>query len=454
MSSLRQFVAGVLVGGGTLLATGNDAMAQRNTSRSTAGVSSTRGDWQRRVLRQGPTRPPGTRLAAASTHRLAQYPTPARTAPALGGAEEHLNIGGEPAQPDQPDHRLPEEGLPEDTAYDPSPAPTAETIFEPDATAHPSGCSECADCGGDPYCDQSSQCYDGCDGGCGACLDCSGADYMWGVPKPLWMQDLSLFAGVHGFKGPADLGRNGNFGLQEGVNFGSAIGGPVAIGFQVGLTAVQSNFFGDQTDQSLVLQQGLDITTADRDQVFFTAGVFHRALCGGWQGGVALDLLHEAYYDRGDLTQLRAELGYVFIGGRREIGYFGSYGTGSDTFRLADQSLIELEPTDMSAFYYRRYFQAGGEGRLWAGFTGRRDALLGAELLIPVGHSWAIENRANFLIPRQRRGSAGQPQESWGLTIQLVWYPGQPARCAGQSLFRPLFSVADNATFMSDVLRR
>ena len=220
------------------------------------------------------------------------------------------------------------------------------------------------------------------------------------------------------------------------------------------MTAVQSNFNGNQTDQSLVLQQGLDTTTADRDQIFLTAGLFHRAPCGGWQGGVAFDLLHDTYFDRADLTQIRTELGYVMAGGQHEFGFWGAYGSGRDTFQLADQSLLDLDPTDQFNFYIRRYFAGGGEGRLWAGFTGRSDAVLGGEILVPVGRSWAIESGANFLIPRQPRGTLGQPQESWGLAIQAVWYLGQPARCAQRSIFRPLFRVADNGTFMYDVLGR
>ena len=264
------------------------------------------------------------------------------------------------------------------------------------------------------------------------------------------MQDLSLFAGVHGFKGPADQGRNGNFGLQEGVNFGSPIGGPFPIAFQVGMAAVQSNFSGDQADQSLATGNQLDVRRGDRDQIFLTTGLFHRAPCGGWQGGVAFDLLNDAYYDRADLTQFRTEVGYVFAGGCREVGYFGAYGSGTDSFRLADQSFLHLDPTDMHALYYRRYFNQGGEGRVFAGFSGQGDALLGADLRVPVGHSWALENRVGYLVPKQARGAPGQPEESWGLTIQLVWYPGRSARCINRSPFRPLFGVADNATFMVD----
>lgn len=442
MSSLRQIIASVVFGGWTLLVLCGISAAQENTETMAPGVSPAWGDWQQRVLRGGRARPPGAGLAAAPRHRTPQWTArrqnPVRTASAT------VDTGGPNAN--LPDDQTPFNPLTPDTAYDPAGVEGA-VMMEQGITPDLPGCSDCVDggggCGGS-Y-EECGGCYGGCYGGYGA-----GGLSLCGLPAAVWAKDLSMFAGVHGFKGPPDQGRNGNFGFHEGANFGSPLGGPLGVGFQAGMAAVHSNFSGDQVDQTFGTDNHLEVRRGDRDQIFFTTGLFRRATCWGLQGGIAFDLLHDAYYDRADLTQVRTELGYVFGGGLREIGYFGAYGTGNDTFRLRDGTLLGLEPTDMFAFYYRRYAAQGGEGRLWAGFTGRGDALLGAELRIPIGRSFALENRFNYLLPEQGRGATGQPEEAWGLTIQLVWYPGRWSRCTDQSPFRPLFGVADNATFMSD----
>jgi hypothetical protein len=250
-------------------------------------------------------------------------------------------------------------------------------------------------------------------------------------------------AGVQGFKGPFDQGRNGNFGLHEGVNFGAPLGGPWGWGYQVGFLTTQSNLSGDQA--------GDHVRRAARNQFFFTAGVFCRAPCSGWQWGVAFDLLRDTYYANADVTQVRTEIGYVLAGGCAEIGYWGAYGTGGDEVILGETNLI-IEPTDLFAFYYRRHFSTAAEGRLWAGFTGCGDGLLGADLRIPLGGGLAIENCVNYLIPDEGKGVPGQREESWGLSIRLVWNLGQSARCAQQSPYRPLLGIADNSLLMVDAL--
>ncbi len=309
------------------------------------------------------------------------------------------------------------------------------------------GIEGCADCGG-------GECG-GCDcgGACGPydCATCGHAGYCGGcqplggllgtLPSAWWARDFSIFLGVHGFKGPTDLG---NFGIHEGVNFGAPVGVAPALGYQFGFTAVHSNFSGYQT------AGGAAELDDERDQIFLTAGLFRRAPCGGWQWGVAFDLMHDSYYGVADLKQIRTETGFVSADGRREIGYFGAYGSGGDDLILLDRDNIGLEPTDMFAFFYRRNFCNGGDGRLWAGFSGAGDGLLGADLRAPLGKSWAIENRINYLIPSEGHGDGGYQQESWALSIRLVWYLGQPAQSALRSPYRPMFDVADNSTFMTD----
>ena len=42
----------------------------------------------------------------------------------------------------------------------------------------------------------------------------------------------------------------------------------------------------------------------------------------------------------------------------------------------------------------------------------------------------------------------GQVRETWGVAMNLVWYPGRSARCVGESCYRPVLNVADNSQFM------
>ena len=163
-------------------------------------------------------------------------------------------------------------------------------------------------------------------------------------------------------------------------------------------------------------------------------------------------MLFDRYYARTLLQQIRSDSSFVLPDGKREIGYFGAYGTGGDRFVLLDRRSMAMHPTDVFAFYYRRYFEAGGDGRIWGGWTGRGDGIVGAELRAPLGHHWALENRFTYLIPKQGSGTDGATQESWGLTIAVVWYPGQSARCVRCSPWRPMLNVADNSLFMTDAM--
>lgn len=308
-----------------------------------------------------------------------------------------------------------------------------EGYYEPGACdAYGGGCgdacgacfADCGDCGGGFAC--GPRC-----GGLGCCGLLGRA-----------LRNMSFFAGAHGFKGPADLGRNGNFGLHAGVNWGAPLGGPYGVGYQVGVQSVHSNFSGDQA--AGVVRSG------DRDQIFFTAGIFRRAVCRRLQWGVVYDLLHDSYHSTADFSQVRTEIALV-TEGRREIGFWGAFGTGSDEFLFANAQPVAMQPTDLYAFFYRRHFCEGGQGRLWVGVSGEGDGLLGADCSVPLGRSWALESNVTYLVPEQGRGpGGGQSEESWGLGIQLVWYPGRDARCARSSPFHPLLNVADNSVFLLD----
>ncbi|MEX2120323.1 MAG: DUF6666 family protein [Pirellulales bacterium] len=294
-------------------------------------------------------------------------------------------------------------------------------------------------------------CTDGCglDGGecgldCG--LDCEHGRYCDGICIPRsWVEETSLFVGAHGFKGPLDLGRNGNFGFHEGVNFagqfGRALGlGPLGLGYQVGAQFVHSNFSGDTV---------VSIEENTRDQKFLTAGFFRRAPRGqGLQYGTVFDYMNDNYYVDITLTQLRAEMSYL-AGYGHELGFWGAFGLRGDT-DLVNGLAQSYESTDLYAFFYRYNLPTGGQGRVWVGGTDKKDTLFGVDFRVPLSNRWDFNGAVNYLAPEQGGGLVGSAEESWGISVNLAWYPGR--RCAGvhNGPFRSLFGVADNTTFMVD----
>jgi hypothetical protein len=271
-----------------------------------------------------------------------------------------------------------------------------------------------------------------------------GPDTPWDESlKRWWTRDLEIFGGIDGFKGPFDQGQNANFGIHEGLNFGAPLG-IFDWGWQIGAEATQSNFTGNDPSNPQAV---------DRNQFFVTGGLFKRARDWGFQWGLVYDYLHDVYYAKADLKQIRSDTSFLFPGGMHELGYFGAYGTGGGNYVLLDRQLkyfIYMEPTDVFALYYRRYFDGGGDGRIWLGMSGNGDGLIGGEIRVPMGKNWELENRFNYLIPKQGNGTASVSQESWGVTIDLVFYVGHPARCERYHPYRPMLNVADNTLFMTN----
>ena len=106
---------------------------------------------------------------------------------------------------------------------------------------------------------------------------------------------------MQAFKGPLDQGRNGNFGLDEGFNFGSALWPAARLGYQLGVEAVQSDLSGETVVGTECLPS--------RQQVFTTVGIFQRAIaCDPWQWGVAWDYLSDHYYVNTQYSRVRARV--------------------------------------------------------------------------------------------------------------------------------------------------
>lgn len=403
---------GLLVSYGCL-ASYSVAVAQVGAGFQDGGTSVFQSDWDQRVLRRGGVGRP------ASYHRAGQVMLGAdgsAAAPAVGApAVPAPNVTSGQSAVNQPGLAVPEDGPPEPRAA------AGVSVMPP---------------GLDPDLDDGFA----CDGGCGDCETCRACCGPAACRQFWWLRGFSFFAGVEGFKGSPDQGRNGNFGFHEGVDFGGPLGGPLGLGYQIGFQAMHSDFEGNQ------VVENAPFDTGSRNQMFLSAGLFRRpGPCGGWQAAVVFDHLHDDYYVDADLKQLRAELSYVFHG-NREFGYWGAYGL--DNAQVDDGvHRVKVEPHDLHALFYRHHFCGGGEGRLWSGASSDGDAFLGADATVPLGASWALGSNFAYLIPSES-DQAGQEEETWSLSIRLIWYPGRAAQCALQDPFRPVLPVADNSVFM------
>ena len=292
------------------------------------------------------------------------------------------------------------------------------------------------------------------DGSCGSsCNSCGERGCCWlggcdkcppgCIPAPEWPRNIDILGGVQGFKGPLDQGRNGNFGFHEGFNIGGPLWLARCVSYQFGGTWVQSNFNGDQSTG--------EFREDARHQVFATAGFFIRADdCLPWQGGVVIDWLNDDYGVEYNVAQVRAEISRVGCFGN-EFGFMGTFNATEDEVNFginnrvgALNELQTLRTVDQYALFLRRHFDNCGEGRIWGGATGDGDGLVGADYRIPLSDSFLIQGNFNYLIASDG-DQIGQQDDSWGISLELVFQPFCRARRSMNDHSRPLFNVADNS---------
>jgi hypothetical protein len=306
------------------------------------------------------------------------------------------------------------------------------------------GCGSCGDCG---------DCGDGCDE-CSPWIEeneCDDCRRWWRRGRCrrscrdwCWLDDLSFFGGMAGFKGPVDLGVNGNFGFSYGVNWGAPLWDRFGLGLQLGYRGVSSDLSGEPIS---------GIAGNSRQQNFFTGGIFRRFSnenLGYWQWGVAVDTLQDNYYTTMNLSQVRVEISH-FLDEFNEIGFWGALRSKGDTGTLAGLP-INWQAQDQYNFFVRHTFDRGNQARLWGGFTDTSDAIVGLDYAAALSAGWGVQASGNYLIPNEGPGFAGQVNESWGLGVNLVWYPLRNLYQSQRSPYRPLFNVADNGSFMMEVV--
>lgn len=280
----------------------------------------------------------------------------------------------------------------------------------------------------------------GCDPACNTCC----------LPPPLLprpqLGSVEVLAGVHGFTGSANRGSSASFGFHEGVQIGMPLFCQAAAEF--GVLATQSNFEGSM------------VTADDRHQLFLTAGLFRR-VDWGLQGGIAFDYLHDEWDYEIDLGQLRGELSWVLPCGH-DVGFWFTAGVDEahDTVNVVDvvtggpivvrETARDFAIDDLFAFFYRRQFACGGEGRLFGGFTSESEGLFGGDFRMPMNPCWSLDTDFIYVVPRDRSDLPGYAEEAWNLSIGVVWTPWSGNGC-GKNYDRPLQGVANNGSFISKV---
>ena len=305
-------------------------------------------------------------------------------------------------------------------------------VVDPDETA-----PGCATCGGGIFDDH--ECGPGCDEtNCPRYVPCDGIC----IPRHR-VEEHSLFIGPQGFTGPLDLGKNGNFGFHEGVNFAGQFGrrlglGALGIGYQVGANFVQSDFYGNSVN---------GIQSKGRDQQFVTAGLFRRARRRGFQGGAVFDYLHDNYYVKYNVGQVRGELSYLTPCGH-EFGFFGAWAVRPGQGKLNTANGLAFTQGFQTINYYNLFYRYnlpnGTWGRLWGGASGTSGGMVGSDFRMPLSNNWDLTGMFNYLIPGAGAGISGQTQQGWGLSMNLVWYPGRAFNGVHNGYYRSLFNVANN----------
>jgi hypothetical protein len=313
----------------------------------------------------------------------------------------------------------------------------------------PDGCSGECGCGDacEPGCGCSSGCGCGCHDGtyrcdgecCNDCLCIGPGDpescHSVRIRVPKW-QELNVFTGVQGFKGPYDQDRDGgNFGFHEGFNSGFKIPYTYAA-YQIGYQAVQSQLNGDEeTDEE-----------ESHTQHFTTFGLFRRAQ-DGLQFGTAWDVLVDQRFKSKSFHQLRSELSWMDCGAR-EFGVSATVGV--KDYEDDDDDEVSWQASDQYLLFYRVHGKRGGEGRFYGGWSDDSDGILGADMTLPVHDRWSVQTGFTYLIPDEKNGEDGASEEAWNIHLAMVWHWGCTARKSHSNPYRPLFNVANNGYLILD----
>jgi hypothetical protein len=258
-----------------------------------------------------------------------------------------------------------------------------------------------------------------------------------------YLDNLSIFAGLDGAKGPEDLGINANMGGRAAVNWGLPIWEEIGLGVQVG-SAV--NF----ADNAVSVLETVS-STHNRVQSFTTLGIFQRTDFGlNW--GVSWDYLSERYWDNFSMSQVRGQVGYN-LNCNNEIGVWGTLHDSTTTATL-NGATYHLQAIDQVNVFWRHVWPNEAVTRVWVGVAEDHDRFVlvnpgrprvdhpivyGADVYIPLNNWISIFGEANFITPND----SGTVTATFGVAFNL----GGRAQAASRDRFAPLLPLANNPSF-------
>jgi len=271
-----------------------------------------------------------------------------------------------------------------------------------------------------------------------------------------WYRDFTASAGVTSFTNPTDIGLNGNYGINEYLNWAMPFWNAFGIGWQIGARGIQSSF-----QPATLNVGGQSISKGSRDQVFVTTGFFTRAFEGrGLQGGAVYDYLSDGWFRDVNVAQVRSELSYVW--GYHEVGYWGAHNVTEQNavFSSGQTATVPTYTLDLYTAFYRLHFGDANEWRVWGGASGNGDGLVGSSLRAPMSRSLALEGTFTYLIPKETKtgviDAAGSTisygPSAWNVSVNVVYYPACRSRRSLASPYRPLFDVADNGSMIRSLV--
>jgi hypothetical protein len=270
-----------------------------------------------------------------------------------------------------------------------------------------------------------------------------------------WYRDFTASAGITAFTNNTDLGINGNFGTNEYLNWAMPFWNAFGVGWQVGWRGTQTNF-----QPSSVEAGTRTLNKNAHNQNFIPTGFFTRAFEGrGLQGGAVYDYLNDNWFDNVDVSQLRAEISYVW--GYHEMGFWSATNIGDQTslFGPVTKQKGVASTLDLYCGFYRLQFGDANEWKAWGGATGDGDGIIGSLVRAPMSRSLALEGTFTYLIPGKTQSIdingdgkfSDYSPAAWNLGINVVYYPAGRSRRSLASPYRPLFDVADNGSMIRSI---
>jgi hypothetical protein len=283
-------------------------------------------------------------------------------------------------------------------------------------------------------------------GGCSSCGDCGGCGSCGGqfLPCPMFsVKSLAVTSGVVGFKNAANRGSSGSFGFNQSLNWTWHL--PC-----LDRNGIYAQFGGRGVESEL---HDSVLTTDRRNQLFITGGLFRRVDWGLQFGGV-LDYLRDDWYVQNNVSQIRAEVSWVFPESH-EVGFrlarwtssqatTGTYNYGGTPITSTDT--WRSEDTYRAFYRFRSQMFPAGRGEFNGGFTGDGGGILGANAVMPLGPWVALQSNFTYLIPKQNTPPNGLPgsTEAWDLGFGMVIFPGGESNKHLSRYDAPLFDVAGN----------